>query len=435
MMSHLTRMARKSFPSIGRVASLARRFSSGRGQSQGRLFEPSWKLGSDFFAKTWGQMTRPVAETMRDLMLSNLDSVPVPSKKGVFTIADYGTSDGYASMPLFTTMILSCVSFPLYILNNEEKLRAKHGKELAIQVIYEDQERNDFNALFNRLYDQESYLFQFNNVYPMATNTNFYKQCVPDGTCDVIFCNAGAHYLRDPEVKFADAIVHFSPSVTEEELRAFRKEAASQWEDFLVLRARELKPGGLLVVMSLSSHDDYRQLVLNPDANKDESDVIKNQAVTAYRLFVDVEQAWRELRGRNLITEEEYKNYQMSLVFRGAGEITKPFHEVNSLVLQSGLSLEFHDQHFHPDPWKTSWCSLQRQGGVSVPYDEYVTMMFRAVSSVSIHGNLSRMRSEEDKQAIVEQYYEIFRQKVASAHPDSYVNDHICSRLVARKTM
>ncbi|KAK7497058.1 hypothetical protein BaRGS_00011794 [Batillaria attramentaria] len=150
MMSHLARMSRTCFPSIGRVSSLARRFSSTSDQSNGRMFEPSWKLGSDFFAKTWGLVTRPMAETMRDLMMSSLDSVPVPSKKGVFTIADYGTNDGYASMPLFTTII--------------EKLRAKHGEELAIQVIYEDQERNDFDALFNRLYESESEMSDGNDI-------------------------------------------------------------------------------------------------------------------------------------------------------------------------------------------------------------------------------------------------------------------------------
>ena len=30
-------------------------------------------------------------------------------------------------------------------------MRRMHGEELAVQVIYEDQEKNDFNSLFNRL--------------------------------------------------------------------------------------------------------------------------------------------------------------------------------------------------------------------------------------------------------------------------------------------
>ena len=31
------------------------------------------------------------------------------------------------------------------------QMRRMHGEELAVQVIYEDQEKNDFNSLFNRL--------------------------------------------------------------------------------------------------------------------------------------------------------------------------------------------------------------------------------------------------------------------------------------------
>ena len=31
------------------------------------------------------------------------------------------------------------------------QMRRMHGEELAVQVIYEDQDKNDFNSLFNRL--------------------------------------------------------------------------------------------------------------------------------------------------------------------------------------------------------------------------------------------------------------------------------------------
>ena len=31
------------------------------------------------------------------------------------------------------------------------QMRRMHGEELAVQVIYEDQEKNDFNSLFNRI--------------------------------------------------------------------------------------------------------------------------------------------------------------------------------------------------------------------------------------------------------------------------------------------
>ncbi|KAK7497055.1 hypothetical protein BaRGS_00011791, partial [Batillaria attramentaria] len=135
------------------------------------------------------------------------------------------------------------------------------------------------------------------------------------------------------------------------------------------------------------------------------------------------------------VGEEEYINFQLPLAFRGAGEMTKPFREVNSPVLQSGLSLEFHDQRFQPDLFGTSWYSLQRQGGQSTSFGDYITVLYQAVTSLSVHADLSRMRSEEEKQAIVQQYYAILRQRWADVHPDSFNTHVIYSRLVARKTM
>nr|KAG5688734.1 hypothetical protein BaRGS_002058 [Batillaria attramentaria] len=115
-----------------------------------------------------------------------LDKIPVPARNGVFTIGDYGTSDGSTSMTLVRKII--------------EWLREKHGEELPIQVLYEDQELNDYNSLFKRLHDESSYLHDFTNVYTMASNTNFYKQVVPNETCDVIFTSIATHWLEDDVV-------------------------------------------------------------------------------------------------------------------------------------------------------------------------------------------------------------------------------------------
>ena len=50
----------------------------------------------------------------------------------VFTICDYGCSDGVTSMPL----LYACV----------QELRKTHGDDLPISVIYEDQPVNDFKS-------------------------------------------------------------------------------------------------------------------------------------------------------------------------------------------------------------------------------------------------------------------------------------------------
>jgi len=54
----------------------------------------------------------------------------------VFTAVDYGAADGGISMRLW----YSCV----------KTLREKHGDELPIVIIYEDQPFNDFKSLFMR---------------------------------------------------------------------------------------------------------------------------------------------------------------------------------------------------------------------------------------------------------------------------------------------
>ena len=43
------------------------------------------------------------------------------------------------------------LALPEFVLIPTGQMRMIHGEELAIQVIYEDQEKNDFNSLFNRL--------------------------------------------------------------------------------------------------------------------------------------------------------------------------------------------------------------------------------------------------------------------------------------------
>ncbi|PVD22303.1 hypothetical protein C0Q70_18112 [Pomacea canaliculata] len=111
------------------------------------------------------------------------DAVPVPSPKGVFTIGDYGTCDGTVSLRLIHKVI--------------DHLRNKHGPDLKIQVLYEDHASNDYNSLFKTIYGQTSYMTKFTNVFPLVCGTNFYKQCVPDNTCDIIMSSFATVYLSN----------------------------------------------------------------------------------------------------------------------------------------------------------------------------------------------------------------------------------------------
>ncbi|KAL8608955.1 hypothetical protein ACOMHN_060632 [Nucella lapillus] len=142
---------------------------------------PFWESGCGHYGNTLGQFSKTVIDDCKDLVLSFVDTIP-GQKSSVFTIADYGTSDGYASMHLIECII--------------RQVKEKRGDTFPVQVVYEDQEKNDFNSLFNRLSEKTSYLSKLSHVYPMATNIGFYKQCVPDGTCDFMFTSMTTHWLE-----------------------------------------------------------------------------------------------------------------------------------------------------------------------------------------------------------------------------------------------
>ena len=78
-----------------------------------------------------------VLQSYQSKVLDILKSVHVEPESAVFTMADYGSADGGVQMRL----LYACV----------EQLRIMHGKQLPIQVIYEDQPCNNFNALFRIL--------------------------------------------------------------------------------------------------------------------------------------------------------------------------------------------------------------------------------------------------------------------------------------------
>ncbi|WP_419585495.1 hypothetical protein [Thiolapillus sp.] len=43
------------------------------------------------------------------------------------------------------------------------------------------------------------------------------------------------------------------------------------------------------------------------------------------------------------------------------------------------------------------------------------------------------MRSPEEKDAIIDHFYQVFNQRVAAVYPETYESEYITSRLVARK--
>ncbi|XP_023930208.1 gibberellic acid methyltransferase 1 [Lingula anatina] len=225
-----------------------------------------------------------VIDAATPMVLSALDKVPVKDLDAPFIIADFGTADGGTSMFLLKKMIAL--------------LRKKYGKDLPVQVVYEDQPVNDFKSLFLRTHGflshaPTSFMQEFDNVYVLASGTSFYSQCLPPGSLHFGMSFTAMHWLSTRPSRITGALVHVDiTDPTEKTL--FQAQAAKDWEIILLARARELRSGGraAIIVQCLDKEGQY------PGATKNITESV----------FHSFTKYWKEMVTEEDITQLENTN-------------------------------------------------------------------------------------------------------------------------------
>jgi hypothetical protein len=156
-------------------------------------------------------------------------------------IADYGSSQGKNSLAPMQVAI--------------SRLRKRIRPNRAISVFHIDQPSNDFNSLFEVLdADPNRYGLDEPEVYSAAIGKSFYERVLPAGSVHLGWSSYAAVWLsRVPALIPGHFISIRSTSTVHAE---FERQAAQDWEAFLTLRARELRPGGRLVVVLPGIADD-----------------------------------------------------------------------------------------------------------------------------------------------------------------------------------
>ena len=156
-------------------------------------------------------------------------------------IADYGSSQGKNSLAPMRIAI--------------EILRSRVGPDRPILVCHIDLAINDFNALFALLAgDPGCYSRNESKVYSCAVGRSFYESVLPPNHVHVGWSSFAANWISRIPTSLRGHI--FVPSSTVAERSAFERQGAMDWETFLSLRAKELRPGGRLVVVVPGSRDD-----------------------------------------------------------------------------------------------------------------------------------------------------------------------------------
>jgi len=147
-------------------------------------------------------------------------------------IAEYGCSGGRNSyLPQHTMLSILRRSFP----------------SLSAEFILEDLPSNPW---FQVMEEQRRLLDAFpTGVQVLCAGTSFYEQVCADHSVDLGFSYVSAHFMRGAPRISHHVLLH---ELSASERGPLEAQAARDWETFLALRARELKPGGRLMVSTMS---------------------------------------------------------------------------------------------------------------------------------------------------------------------------------------
>jgi hypothetical protein len=167
--------------------------------------------------------------------------IPLSSDSQPIVIADYGSSQGKNSLAPMRAAI--------------QTLRSRLGPDRPIVVYHIDQPSNDFQSLFEVLdTDPDRYVLNEPNVFPSAIGRSFYGQVLPSDYVHLGWSSYAAVWLSRVPGRIPGHFIAFrSPDAP---LANFVQQAAEDWQAFLSWRARELRPGGRLVVVLPALDDD-----------------------------------------------------------------------------------------------------------------------------------------------------------------------------------
>ncbi len=250
-------------------------------------------------------------------------SCALPPGNSPIVIADYGSSQGKNSL----TPMRSAVRC----------LRTRVGRGRPIAVVHVDQHANDFNTLFEVLHsDPERYSMDDPHVFPSAIGRSFYENVLPGEHVALGWCSYAAVWLSRVPALVPGHFVAFA--ITGDAQTAFDRQAADDWRRFLSLRARELHPGGRLVVV-LPGLNDGGASGFEP-------------------LFNGANAVLDELVEARLISGDERKRMVLGAYPRRRVQLLEPFAAEGHF---QSLSVEHCELFDLPD---AAWASYQQDGDV-----------------------------------------------------------------------
>ncbi|HAA36395.1 MAG TPA: SAM-dependent methyltransferase, partial [Gammaproteobacteria bacterium] len=218
-----------------------------KGNTTGRTARTIAMKGGGYYSqRTRG--AKDVIDNASGMLVEAADAINPPDSDRPIVLADFGAADGGTS----ESALRKCIE--------QIRTRFPHNQ---IQVTYTDLPSNDFSALFKNLLGvgpetANTYLTDIENVFVNACGIGFHRQLLPDASLDIGFSATAMHYISEKPCPIENHVHMVGASG--ETLAAYAEQARQNWTDLLVARAKELRPGGRLVMLNFGIDEEGRYL-------------------------------------------------------------------------------------------------------------------------------------------------------------------------------
>ncbi len=325
-------------------------------------------------------------------VLAAVDGIKVQDTEQ-WCFSDMGCADGGTSLDLWRSVTRHCRQ-----LNQND-----------IQIVYADQARNDFNALVgivHGLTQFESYLHELPNVHALESGSSFYQPILPANSLHLGFSATAMHWLRNTPSKLSQH-VHMV-GAQGQELKAFEQQGREDWATILLHRARELKPGGRLVLVNFCRDEQGRYLGNTGGVN----------------MFDNFNANWQDFLANGDITEQEYQAMTLPQYYNTVEEFSAPLQDTNSDVYKAGLRLESIETAVVPCPFAEDF----KTHGDARRFAKAYIPTIRSWNESVFAGALASDRPKQQREELIEAYYQRYQDQVAEnpeEHGMGYVHAYM----------